>query len=378
MPGNSASRLLGDQVLERDERRAVAGRDEARQHLLRDLHARERLDARQRVAHDHGERQRQVGDVGERPPEARRPAASGPGRSGGGSARRARAAPRPPTSSTPTMRMPCSASCGPQLLLQAAALARDALAVHPADRVDRLGRRAAVGSGSSMPASTWSCRPATRTMKNSSRLAAKIAQNFTRSSSGTSGSSASSSTRSLKSQPGQLAVEVQLGGVEVDAALRRPRVRGRRVDRVRLATRAGRLDRNAPSPDAPARSPTAYSSRARKPLRSSSLPELQEAREEQLAARAQVHEQRHQAARRSCGAAPGARAPGRGPRRPRRRRPARARPRPRSSSRIALHLAGSDVAVVDLAEQVLERPWPACAPAGGVVRRSIGAVISST
>ncbi len=52
-------------------------------------------------------------------------------------------------------------------------------------------------SGVSIPASIWSCRPATRTMKNSSRFDEVIAQNFNRSSSGTSGSSASSSTRAL-------------------------------------------------------------------------------------------------------------------------------------------------------------------------------------
>jgi hypothetical protein len=50
-----------------------------------------------------------------------------------------------------------------------------------------------------MPASTWSCRPATRIMKNSSRFDAKIAANFTRSSSGWSASSASWRTRSSKS-----------------------------------------------------------------------------------------------------------------------------------------------------------------------------------
>jgi hypothetical protein len=61
--------VLGDQVLERDERVAVAGRHEAGQHLLRHLHAREGLDAGHRVAHQHAERQRQVGDVGERPAE---------------------------------------------------------------------------------------------------------------------------------------------------------------------------------------------------------------------------------------------------------------------------------------------------------------------
>ena len=43
--------------------------DEARQHLLRDLHAREHLGAVCRVAHEHGERQREVGDVRERPAE---------------------------------------------------------------------------------------------------------------------------------------------------------------------------------------------------------------------------------------------------------------------------------------------------------------------
>ena len=46
------------------------------------------------------------------------------------------------------------------------------------------------------PDSAWSSRPATLTMKNSSSIDEKIAQNFTRSSSGTDSSSESSSTRS--------------------------------------------------------------------------------------------------------------------------------------------------------------------------------------
>ena len=49
------------------------------------------------------------------------------------------------------------------------------------------------------PDAAWSIRPATRTMKNSSRLDEKIEQNFTRSSSGVDSSAASSSTRALKS-----------------------------------------------------------------------------------------------------------------------------------------------------------------------------------
>ena len=47
------------------------------------------------------------------------------------------------------------------------------------------------------PATIRRTSPATRTMKNSSRLVAKMARNRTRSSSGTDSSSASSSTRSL-------------------------------------------------------------------------------------------------------------------------------------------------------------------------------------
>ena len=50
-------------------------------------------------------------------------------------------------------------------------------------------------------------RPATRTMKNSSRLLAKIARKRVRSSSGSFGSWASSSTRSLNASQRQLPVE---------------------------------------------------------------------------------------------------------------------------------------------------------------------------
>ena len=53
-------------------------------------------------------------------------------------------------------------------------------------------------AGTATPAAIRRLRPATRTMKNSSRFEAKIARNRTRSSSGSDGSSASSSTRVLK------------------------------------------------------------------------------------------------------------------------------------------------------------------------------------
>ena len=91
-PGRAGPDVRRDDLLERHEASLlVADRDEARQHLRRDLHAREGLDVRAPGRAPHGQRQRQVGDVREGPPEARPPAASAPGRSGGRSARRRRA-----------------------------------------------------------------------------------------------------------------------------------------------------------------------------------------------------------------------------------------------------------------------------------------------
>ena len=68
--GEERVEVGGDELLERDERRAVADRDEARQHLLGHLHAREGRHLRLRVADEHRQRKRQVGDVRERSPEA--------------------------------------------------------------------------------------------------------------------------------------------------------------------------------------------------------------------------------------------------------------------------------------------------------------------
>ena len=70
MPGKSASRLPAITSSSGTKRAPVADRHEARQHLLRHLHAREGLHVGDGVAHDHAQRQREVGDVGERPPEA--------------------------------------------------------------------------------------------------------------------------------------------------------------------------------------------------------------------------------------------------------------------------------------------------------------------
>jgi hypothetical protein len=64
--------VVGDHVLQRHQqrglRRGLLERDEARQDLRRDLHAREHRLVGDRVAHEHGEAQRQVGDVRERAP----------------------------------------------------------------------------------------------------------------------------------------------------------------------------------------------------------------------------------------------------------------------------------------------------------------------
>ena len=58
-----------------------------------------------------------------------------------------------------------------------------------------------------MPVAIRRLSPATRTMKNSSRLLAKIARKRARSSSGTSGSAASCEHPLVELQPGDLAVE---------------------------------------------------------------------------------------------------------------------------------------------------------------------------
>jgi hypothetical protein len=61
-----------DELLERDERDVAAivvRGHEAREHLLGHLHAREGRHLRLRVAHEHREREREIGDVGERAPE---------------------------------------------------------------------------------------------------------------------------------------------------------------------------------------------------------------------------------------------------------------------------------------------------------------------
>ena len=65
------------------------------------------------------------------------------------------------------------------------------------DQVRFLRRGAAIGPGSVWPSSMRCIRPPTRISKNSSRLRAVIARNFTRSNRGLCGFSASSSTRRL-------------------------------------------------------------------------------------------------------------------------------------------------------------------------------------
>ncbi len=64
--------MVGDHVLQRHQQRRLGRRllerDEARQDLGRHLHAREHRLLADRVAHEHGEAEGQVGDVGERAP----------------------------------------------------------------------------------------------------------------------------------------------------------------------------------------------------------------------------------------------------------------------------------------------------------------------
>ena len=174
--------------------------DEARQRLGH-LDAREALLARLGVAHDHAEAERQTGDVRERlagPDRERRqhrvdlavakPISSSRRSSAVGVVdRRRRGSPRP--------RAPGASSLAPELRLGRGQLEHARRAPRPAPAA-ACGRP---GSAPGRPRRTWSSSPATRTMKNSSRLDEKIAQNLTRSSRGSSGSAASSRTRAFRS-----------------------------------------------------------------------------------------------------------------------------------------------------------------------------------
>ena len=116
------------------------------------------------------------------------------------------------------MRMPCSSSAGRRSFLR-----QRAWRVECSPTTRRMASSVSRGvrpscSGVSMPASTWSCRPATRTMKNSSRLFEAIAENFSRSSSGTPSSSESSSTRWLNSSHDSSRLKYSFGSVRSTAS----------------------------------------------------------------------------------------------------------------------------------------------------------------
>jgi hypothetical protein len=135
--------VLGDQILERHEGVAVTGRHEAREHLLRHLHAREGLDRGDRVAHEHAERERQVGDVREGAAEA-----DGERRQDREDLAAEAIVERAPLLSADVVDADDADAVlgqrGPQLELEAARLALDVLAHDPADLLQRRARRTPV------------------------------------------------------------------------------------------------------------------------------------------------------------------------------------------------------------------------------------------
>ena len=101
-----------------------------------------------------------------------------------------------------------------------------------------------VAAGTATPAAIRRLRPATRTMKNSSRLRAKIARNRTRSSSGSGRVLGELEHPRVEVQPGQLAVEEPVGG-RGRGPSRRTAARRRTA---RRAPRAGRWARPGTGP----------------------------------------------------------------------------------------------------------------------------------
>ena len=94
----------------------------------------------------------------------------------------------------------------------------------------------------SVPASTWSWRLATRTMKNSSRFDSQIATNLTRSSSGTERILGELEDPVVEIEPGELAVEVEVRVLEVREGSvldRRPRWARLELGRLRAVSVSG-------------------------------------------------------------------------------------------------------------------------------------------
>ena len=133
-----------DDLLHGHEGQALPHRHEAGQHLLRHLHAGEGLVAGDRVAHEHRQREREVGDVRERAPQA-----DGQRREHGEDlAPEARVELAPLVVGDVVDRGDADAGvaqAGHELVLEAADLAPAELAHARLDRVHRLARRHAVG-----------------------------------------------------------------------------------------------------------------------------------------------------------------------------------------------------------------------------------------
>ena len=175
-----------DDLLERDERRRPRPTGTKRGSISLGTFTRAKVvHLRLRVAHEDGERQRQVGDVGERAPEP------------DGERREDRedlaaealverlALARAATSSIGTIADAVLGQRRAQLVAASSASgARSSSTMRSRSSSMTCDGVRPSGPGSLSPASTWSCRPATRIMKNSSRFDVKIAANFRRSSSG--------------------------------------------------------------------------------------------------------------------------------------------------------------------------------------------------
>ena len=270
--------------------------------------------------------------------------------------------------------MPCSASAGrssrsTQRVWRSLEL-DDALA--DARRAPAAGVRPSAPR-SLRPASTWSCSPATRIMKNSSRFDVKIAANFTRSSSGTFGVLGELQHAVVEVQPGELAVEVERGVLEVDGRARqRRRLLGRQrdgADRVlgRLLGHVGSTIEGTALTFAPCESGVIVGRSLQRVLQAraesvalEARPELEEALEQQPAPRRQEGEDRVQPAADAGSRRRPPRAAARGPR-PRapraRARRARRRAAPARSARAR---AGSSRRSRGSRRAGPAGPWCAC------------------
>ena len=225
MPGNRSPEVVGDEVFERDEAerpRPSSGSCTNRGSIGGTLRRANSSFAGLRVAHPDREVERQPGDIGERVRGVDRERHEHREDLGARRSRRSCSRSASSRSAHVSMWMPASSSAGLTRSRNASAWRSCSSWAFALMSASTSCGGVPMLVGTARPVAMRRLRPATRTMKNSSRLLAKIARKLARSSSGTVGVLGELEHALVEGEPAQLAVEVAIRrqGAVIDA--RRP------------------------------------------------------------------------------------------------------------------------------------------------------------